>query len=42
MSKGTTWLARYDCQVIFCQPRTTARLLREIVYREVKERLEGM
>ena len=38
----TAWLARYDCQVIFCQPRTTARLLREIVYREVKERLEGM
>lgn len=38
----TAWLARYNCQVIFCQARTTPRLIREIVYREAKERLEGM
>ena len=38
----TAWLARYDCQVIFCQAKTTPRLIREIVYREAKERLEGM
>lgn len=38
----TAWLARYDCQVIFCQSKTTPRLIREIVYREAKERLEGM
>ncbi|MGI6096369.1 MAG: ERCC4 domain-containing protein [Lachnospiraceae bacterium] len=36
------WLARYNCQVIFCEARTSARLIHEILYREVKERLEGM
>lgn len=34
------WLARYDCQLIFCEARDSARMLREILYREVKERLE--
>ncbi len=38
----TAWLARYHCQLIFCEPRTAAVLIREILYREVKERLEGM
>ena len=38
----TAWLARYNCQVIFCQAKTTPRLIREIVYREAKERLKGM
>ena len=38
----TAWLARYDCQVIFCEARTTGRLIREILYREAKERLEAM
>lgn len=38
----TAWLARYDCQVLFCQAKSTPRLIREIVYREAKERLEGM
>ena len=37
----TAWLARYNCQLIFCQPETTGKLIREILYREVKERLEG-
>ena len=36
------WLARYDCQLIFCEARTSGRLMREILYREIKERLEGM
>lgn len=36
----TAWLARYNCQLIFCEPKTTAALIREILYREVKERLE--
>lgn len=36
------WLARYDCQVIFCEARTSGKLIHEILYREVKERLEGM
>lgn len=38
----TAWLARYDCQVLFCQAKSTPRLIREIIYREAKERLEGM
>lgn len=35
------WLARYDCQLIFCNPETTGKLIREILYREMKERLEN-
>lgn len=41
-SSLTAWLARYNCQVIFCQAKTTPKLIREIAYREAKERLEGM
>lgn len=36
------WLARYDCQIIFCQPETTGMLIKEILYREMKERLENL
>lgn len=36
------WLARYDCQLLFCTPQTTGKLIREILYRELKERLEAM
>lgn len=36
------WLARYDCQMIFCNRRTTGKLIRDILYREVKESLERM
>lgn len=36
----TAWLTRYDCQLIFCTPETTGKLLREILYRELKEKLE--
>lgn len=34
------WLARYDCQLIFCKAESTPRVIKEIIYREVKERLE--
>ena len=34
------WLARYNCQVIFCKAETSGKLIRDILYREVKERLE--
>lgn len=37
----TAWLARYDCQLLFCAPRMTGPLIREILYREAKERLDG-
>ena len=36
------WLARYNCQVIFCQSRTTGKLIRDVLYREAKEALSRM
>lgn len=35
------WLSRYNCQLIFCKAETSGRLIGDIVYREVKERLEN-
>ena len=37
----TTWLARYDCQIIFCSSENSGRLIGEIIRREAKEYLEG-
>ena len=34
------WLARYNCQLIFCKQETTGILVRDILYREGKERME--
>lgn len=34
------WLARYDCQLLFCEPGTTGQLIRDVIYREIKERFE--
>lgn len=36
------YLARYDCQVIFCEPSTTGNLIRDILTREGREALERM
>ncbi len=36
------WLARYDCQLLFCKRETTGRLIRDILYREGKEALERL
>lgn len=36
----TAWLARYDCQLLFCKAETSGRLIKEVLYRELKERLE--
>ena len=36
------WLARYDCQVLFCQSYTTGQLIRDVLYREAKEMLTRM
>lgn len=33
------WLARYDCQIVFCKAETSGYLIRDIIYREAKERL---
>ena len=34
------WLSRYNCQLIFCKAETSGKLIADIIYREVKERLE--
>ena len=36
------WLARYDCQVLFCSPATSGKLIHDILFRELKERLEAL
>lgn len=35
----TAWMIRYDLQVIFCKEETSPKLIREILYRDLKERL---
>lgn len=36
----TAWMARYDCKVVFCQHEISGLIIKEILYRELKERLE--
>lgn len=36
------WLARYDCQIIFCNEHTSGKLIHDILYRECREYLERM
>ena len=36
------WLARYDCQILFCQPQTSGKLIHDLLYREAKEALIRM
>jgi len=36
----TAWMARYNCKIIFCKSETSGKLIQEILYRELKERLE--
>lgn len=36
----TAWMARYNCKVIFCQHEISGQIIKEILYRELKERLE--
>lgn len=42
VASATAWLARYNCQLIFCQPESTGQLIREILYREAKERISAI
>ena len=42
LSSLFAWLARYDCQILFCRAEHSGKIIREILYREVKERLEAM
>lgn len=36
----TAWMVRYETTPIFCKPGTSGMLIREILYRDIKERLE--
>lgn len=36
------WLARYDCQVLFCSEINSGSVIHDVLYRELKERLEEM
>ena len=36
------WLARYNCQVLFCSDLTSGQVIHDVLYRELKERLEQM
>lgn len=38
----TAWLARYNCQLLFSTPELSGRLIRDVLYRETKERLEQL
>ena len=35
------WMVRYNMNVIFCKEETSGKLIKEILYRDLKERLEN-
>ena len=37
-----TWMARYNCQIIFCRQQTTGKLIHDILRYEMREALEKM
>lgn len=37
----TAWTVRYQMTVLFCKADTSGRLIKEILYRDLKERLEN-
>ena len=36
------WLARYDCQILFCKEENSGQVIHDVLFRELKERLEAM
>lgn len=40
MASGIAWMVRYNTNVIFCKEETSGVLIKEILYRDLKERLE--
>lgn len=40
MASLTAWSIRYNIRIIFCRKESSGRIIREILYRELKERLE--
>lgn len=41
MGSITAYMVRYNMGLIFCKEETSGRLIREILYRDLKERLEN-
>lgn len=35
----TTWLARYNCSLLFCQPETSGKLIHDVLIKEMRENL---
>lgn len=35
------WMVRYDLEVIFCKEETSGKVIKEILYRDLKERLQN-
>ena len=40
MASLTAFMARYGLQTVFCKAETSGKIIKEILYRELKERLE--
>lgn len=36
------WLARYNCQMLMCKEDTSGKVIHDVLYREMKERLEEL
>mgnify|MGYP000981516979 CR=1 FL=1 len=36
------WLARYNCQILFCNSENSGQVIHDVLYRELKERLEEL
>ena len=41
LSSITAWMVRYNIKIIFCKSETSGKMIKEILYRELKERLEN-
>ena len=39
-ASSVAWMVRYNMNVVFCKEETSGRLIKEILYRDLKERLE--
>lgn len=40
MASLTAWMVRYDVAPVFCKADTSGKIIKEILYRDIKERLE--
>ena len=40
-ASSVAWMVRYNLNLIFCKEETSGRLIKEILYRDLKERLEN-